>query len=109
MTNIGWIALFAAGLLEVGCGLGLKYSDGFTRPGPSIATAAVMMISIALLAFSLKSVPLGTAYAIWTGIGAVGTVILGITLFGEPADLVRVGCVVLIVIGMIGLRVASAQ
>jgi len=106
---MAWITLVAAGLFEIGWALGLKFSDGFTRPWPSIATVVAMAISIGLLAMSLKAVPLGTAYAIWTGIGAVGTVILGITLFGEPADVARVVCIVLIVMGMVGLRIASPQ
>src|SRR3546814_14708403 len=81
-----WVVLFVAGLFEIGWAVGLKYTEGFTRLGPTLATVASMIVSLALLGLALKTLPLGTAYAIWTGIGAVGTVLLGILLFGESAD-----------------------
>jgi len=81
---MAWIALFVAGLLEIAWAIGLKYTDGFTRPGPSTLTIAAMAASVALLGWAMKTLPVGTAYAVWTGIGAAGTVILGIVLFGEP-------------------------
>jgi len=101
-----WVILFLAGLLEVGWAVGLKFTDGFTRPGPSLLTGLVYVASIWLLALSMRSIPLGTAYAVWTGIGAVGTVIVGILKFGESASALRVVCVGLIVIGLVGLRFA---
>ncbi len=102
-----WIALLLAGLLEVAWALGLKYSDGLTRFWPTAATAAAILLSFALLALSLKSVPFGTAYAVWTGMGAAGTIALGMLMFGEPADLFRLGCLSLIVAGMVGLKLVS--
>jgi quaternary ammonium compound-resistance protein SugE len=104
---IAWLALLLAGLLEIGWALGLKYSDGLTRFWPSVATAAAILLSFGLLALALKSVPFGTAYAVWTGIGAAGTVIVGMVAFGEPADIARVACLTLIIAGMIGLKLAS--
>ena len=102
-----WLALLLAGLLEIAWAIGLKYSDGLTRFWPSVAMLASIALSFGLLAFSLKSVPFGTAYAMWTGIGAAGTVIIGMVAFGEPADLFRVTCLSLIIAGMIGLKLAS--
>ena len=99
-----WSYLTRAGLLEVGWAVGLKYSDGFTRLGPSLWTLATMAASFWLLALALKSLPIGTAYAIWTGIGAVGTAILGIVLFSESAAWPRLFCIALIVAGIVGLR-----
>jgi quaternary ammonium compound-resistance protein SugE len=96
-----------AGLLEVGWALGLKYSDGFTRFWPSLATIIAIAVSFVLMGISLKSVPFGTAYAVWTGIGAAGTITIGMLAFGEPTDLLRVTCLLLIVTGMVGLRLAS--
>jgi quaternary ammonium compound-resistance protein SugE len=90
---MAWIILFVAGLFETGWAIGLKYTDGFTRLWPSVWTVVAMVVSIVLLGLALKSLPVGTAYAVWTGIGAVGTVILGIYLFGEPATLARLGCI----------------
>lgn len=104
---MAWIALFFAGLFEVGWAVGLKYTEGFTRLIPSLATLAAMTVSLGLLALALKTLPLGTAYAIWTGIGTVGTAMLGIVLFGEPADALRLGCITLIVAGIIGLKLVS--
>ena len=103
----GWFALLLAGLLEVGWALGLKYSDGLTRFWPSVAMLVAIALSFALLAVALKSIPFGTAYALWTGIGAAGTVIVGMTAFGEPADLFRVSCLALIIAGMVGLKLAT--
>jgi quaternary ammonium compound-resistance protein SugE len=102
-----WLALLLAGLLEVIWAFGLKYSDGFTRLWPSVGTIAAIGLSFALLALSLKSVPFGTAYAVWTGIGAAGTACVGILVFGESADLARLTCVTLIVAGTIGLKFAE--
>ncbi len=104
---MGWIFLFFAGLCEVGWAVGLKYTHGFTRLVPSVLTIACMALSMALLGLALKSLPMGTAYAVWTGIGTVGTVILGIFLFGESADLLRLGCVGLILAGIVGLKLVS--
>jgi quaternary ammonium compound-resistance protein SugE len=104
---MAWIALFFAGLFEVGWAVGLKYTEGFTRLIPSLATLAAMTVSLGLLALALKTLPLGTAYAIWTGIGTVGTAMLGIVLFGEPADALRLGCIALIVAGIVGLKLLS--
>jgi quaternary ammonium compound-resistance protein SugE len=103
-----WILLFIAGLLEVGWAIGLKYTEGFTRLWPSVGTLAAMTLSVVLLGLAMRTLPVGTAYAVWTGIGAVGTVILGIVLFAEPATAARLGCVGLIVAGIIGLKLTSA-
>jgi quaternary ammonium compound-resistance protein SugE len=105
--NMAWVLLLAAGLFEVGWAVGLKYTDGFTRLWPTVGTVASMIVSLALLGLALRSLPLGTAYAVWTGIGTVGTVILGILLFAESADLVRVGCIALIVAGIVGLKLVT--
>lgn len=104
---MAWIYLVLAGLFEIVWAIGLKYTVGFTRLWPSVGTLAAMAVSIALLAASVRSLPIGTAYAIWTGIGAVGTVALGIALFGEPATLPRLACVALIVVGIIGLKLTG--
>jgi quaternary ammonium compound-resistance protein SugE len=106
---MAWLYLFAAGLLEVGWAVGLKYTDGFTRIVPTTLTVLSMVASVGLLGLSLKSLPLGTAYAIWTGIGTIGTVILGIALFGESASALRLGCIALIVAGIIGLKAVSVE
>ena len=103
----GWAALLAAGVLEVGWALGLKYSDGLTRFWPTAATLAAIALSFALMAVALRSLPFGTAYAVWTGIGAVGSIIVGMLLYSEPTDPVRVVCLTLIVAGMIGLKLNS--
>lgn len=102
-----WIVLIIAGFFEMGWAVGLKYSQGFTKPLPSIFTLVGMVASFYFLSLALKSFPLGTAYAIWTGIGTVGTVILGVILFKEPFDLIRFLCIGLIVLGIIGLKVVS--
>ncbi|MFT4162227.1 quaternary ammonium compound efflux SMR transporter SugE [Shinella sp.] len=99
-----WILLTLAGLFEIGWAIGLKYTDGFTRIVPTALTAASMLVSIVLLGLAVKTLPMGTAYAIWTGIGTVGTVILGIVLFAEPATAMRLGCIALIITGILGLK-----
>jgi quaternary ammonium compound-resistance protein SugE len=104
---MAWIYLFFAGLLEIGWAIGLKYTEGFTRILPSVATVASMVLSLALLGLALKALPVGTAYAIWTGIGATGTALLGIWLFGEPATALRLSCIGLIVAGIVGLKFAT--
>lgn len=104
---MAWTYLFIAGLLEVGWAIGLKYTDGFSRLWPSIATITAMILSLAFLGLALKTLPVGTAYAVWTGIGAIGTVILGIVLFAEPATALRLGCVGLILGGIIGLKLVT--
>jgi quaternary ammonium compound-resistance protein SugE len=104
-----WVFLFFAGLFEVGWAMGLKQTEGFTRLVPSLLTVASMIVSLGLLGLALKTLPLGTAYAIWTGIGTVGTVIVGIIIYGEPADALRLGCVALIVAGVVGLKLVSSH
>jgi len=104
---LSWIILFFAGLFEVGWAVGLKYTDGFTRPLPTVLTVAAMAISLGLLGLAMKELPLGTAYAIWTGVGAVGTVIAGIILFGESMALFRLASVALIIAGLVGLKVSA--
>jgi quaternary ammonium compound-resistance protein SugE len=103
-----WTVLVLAGLFEIAWAVGLKYTEGFTRLIPSVLTGAAMVISIVLLAIATKKLPLGTAYAVWTGIGAVGAVTLGIVLFGESAQPLRLLCVGLIVVGILGLKLTSA-
>ena len=102
-----WIALLGAGLLEIGWALGLKYSDGLTRFWPAVATVVAIALSFGLMALALRSLPFGTAYAVWTGIGAAGSIIVGILLYSEPADPVRILCLTLIVAGMVGLKLNS--
>ena len=105
---MSWIILVIAGLFEIGWAIGLKYTEGFTRLWPSVGTVASMLISVGLLGVAMRELPVGTAYAVWTGIGAVGTVILGIVLFGDPANAPRLVCVGLIVAGILGLKLTSA-
>ncbi|HTK55206.1 MAG TPA: quaternary ammonium compound efflux SMR transporter SugE [Gemmatimonadales bacterium] len=100
-----WIILAIAGLLEIGWAVGLKYADGFTKPLPSTLTLVAMGASMYLLAQAARTLPIGTAYAVWTGIGAVGTAILGMILFGEPRTVLRLTCIVLIVAGIVGLKI----
>ncbi len=104
---MAWVYLFFAGILEIGWAIGLKYTEGFTKLVPSLLTAGSMAASVFLLAIALKTLPVGTGYAVWTGIGAVGTAILGIALLGEPATVARLGSIALIVAGIIGLKLAS--
>jgi len=104
---MSWIILFFAGLFEVGWAVGLKYTDGFSKPLPTAMTIAAMAISLGLLGLAMKELPLGTAYAIWTGVGAVGTVNAGIILFGESMALFRLASVALIICGLIGLKLST--
>jgi len=102
-----WVLLLVAGLLEVGWAIGLKYTDGFTRPVPSALTLTAMAGSVVLLGLAMKSLPVGTAYAVWVGVGAVGTAILGMVLFNEPANMGRIASLGLIVAGIVGLKLAT--
>jgi|SRR5579884_15036 len=104
---MAWLYLLIAGLFEVGWAIGLKYTEGFTRVVPSLLTVASMMLSLALLGLALKALPVGTAYAVWTGIGTIGTALLGIYLFQEAATAARLACIGLIVIGIAGLKVVG--
>jgi quaternary ammonium compound-resistance protein SugE len=104
---MAWVVLLAAGLFEVGWAVCLKYTKGFTQFWPTVGFATFMLLSFYLLGVALKSLPLGTAYTVWTGIGAVGTVILGIFLFGEPADLRRLACIGLVIAGIVGLKLVT--
>lgn len=104
---MAWGILLLAGLLEVAWATGLKYTEGFSRLGPTIATAAALIASMTLLGLALRTLPLGTAYAVWTGIGTVGTAVLGIVLFDEPATTIRLVCIGLIVAGILGLKLFS--
>jgi quaternary ammonium compound-resistance protein SugE len=104
---MAWAVLFAAGPLEICWAIGLKYTEGFTRLTPSVLTLAAMGGSVLLLGLALKTLPIGTAYAVWTGIGAVGTAILGIFLFGEPASVLRLASIGLIVAGIAGLKLVT--
>ena len=105
---MAWVILILAGLFEIGWAIGLKYTEGFSRLCPTVGTVAAMVVSLALLGVALKTLPIGTAYAIWTGVGAVGTAILGIYLFGDPAAPARLACIGMIVAGIIGLKLVSA-
>ncbi len=104
---MAWTYLLIAGLFEIGWAIGLKYTEGFSRFWPSVGTVLAMIVSLAFLGLALKTLPVGTAYAVWTGIGAIGTVILGIVLFAEPATALRLGCVGLILSGIIGLKLVT--
>lgn len=104
---MAWVILCLAGLLEVGWAVGLKYTEGFTRPWPTAGTTAALVASMALLGVALRTLPLGTAYAVWTGIGTMGTALLGIVLFDEPATAIRLSCIGLILAGILGLRLAA--
>ncbi|WP_343699258.1 quaternary ammonium compound efflux SMR transporter SugE [Caulobacter sp.] len=106
---MAWIILFIAGLFEIGWAVGLKYTEGFTKLVPTVFTAISLALSMGLLGWAVRTLPLGTAYAIWTGIGAVGTAIVGIVLFKEPATAARLACLALIVSGILGLKVFSPQ
>ena len=104
---MAWVILFVAGLFEIAWAVGLKYTEGFTRLWPTVGTAVALVASMALLGVSLRTLPLGTAYAVWTGIGSVGTAVLGIVLFREPATAIRLACIGLIVAGIVGLKLVS--
>ena len=104
---MNWFILFIAGLFEIAWAIGLKYSEGFTKPLASVFTIVTMIISMALLSYSVKTLPVGTAYAVWTGIGAVGTAILGIFLFNESREFIRIFFIFLIIAGIVGLRFYS--
>jgi quaternary ammonium compound-resistance protein SugE len=104
---MAWTYLFFAGIFEIGWAIGLKYTDGFTRPAPTAWTVISMIASLGLLGLALKSLPVGTAYAVWTGIGTIGTALLGIWLLGEPATALRLACIALIVAGIAGLKLVS--
>lgn len=106
-TRMNWLILLLAGIFEIGWAVGLKYSEGFTRIGPSVFTALALILSMVLLGISLRTLPLGTAYAVWTGIGTIGTAVLGMMLFREPATAMRLVCISLIVIGIVGLKLAT--
>lgn len=104
---MNWLLLFTAGLFEIGWAIGLKYTEGFTRLWPTIGTVLAMLLSMGLLGIAVKSLPVGTAYAVWVGVGAVGTAILGIVLFNEPANPARLISLTLILTGIIGLKLAT--
>ncbi|WP_153110689.1 quaternary ammonium compound efflux SMR transporter SugE [Propionivibrio limicola] len=104
---MNWIILVVAGLLEVGWAIGLKYSEGFTRLWPSVWTSLSMLLSVGLLGVAMKSLPVGTAYAVWVGIGAIGTAVMGIVLFGEPANSTRLLSLLLIFAGIVGLKLSA--
>ena len=104
---MAWLLLFAAGLFEIGWAVGLKYTDGFTRFWPSVGTVAAMIVSLGLLGLALRELPLGTAYAVWTGVGTVGTALLGLWLFGEPASALRLLAIALIVAGLVLLKAVT--
>ena len=106
---MNWAVLFIAGFFEIAWAIGLKYSEGFSRLWPSVFTLVAMVLSVLLLGFAMKNLPVGTAYAVWVGIGAVGTAIMGIYLFNEPADMGRLISFGLIIAGIIGLKLASAS
>jgi quaternary ammonium compound-resistance protein SugE len=104
-----WVLLLLAGVFEIGWAVGLKYTHGFTKLWPSVATVAAMVLSMGLLGLALRHLPLGTAYAIWTGIGTVGTAIFGIVVLKEPATAMRLACLVMIVSGIVGLKLLSGS
>ena len=106
---MAWIYLVIAGLLEIGWAIGLKYTEGFSRFWPSVATICAMILSFGLLAAALKTIPVGTGYAVWTGIGAAGTAIIGMAFLGESREVLRIICILLIVTGVMGLKFASAS
>ena len=106
---MAWAILVVAGLCEIAWAVGLKYTDGFTRPGPTTLVVGAMIASVWLLAIALRTIPVGTGYAVWTGIGAVGTAILGMFLFNESRDVLRVGCILLIVAGIVGLKLVTPE
>jgi quaternary ammonium compound-resistance protein SugE len=104
---MAWLSLFVAGLFEIGWAIGLKYTNGFTRLWPTVGTVTAMIVSLGFLEYALRTLPVGTAYAVWVGIGAVGTAILGMVLLGESREPLRLACLVLIVAGVIGLKLVT--
>jgi quaternary ammonium compound-resistance protein SugE len=106
---VAWFILFVAGLLEIGWAIGLKYTEGFTRLWPTVGTLASMVLSVLLLGLAMRQLPVGTSYAVWTGIGTVGTALLGIVLFGESAAVARLLCLGLILAGIVGLKLVAAD
>ena len=104
---MAWTYLFIAGLFEIGWAIGLKYTEGYTKLVPTILTFGAMIVSVITLGLALREIPIGTGYAVWTGIGTVGTAILGIILFAEPATAIRLGCIGLILTGIVGLKIAG--
>jgi quaternary ammonium compound-resistance protein SugE len=106
---MAWVTLFIAGLFEVGWAIGLKYTEGFTKLWPTVLTVLSMILSLGLLGLALKTLPVGTAYAIWTGVGTVGTAILGMFLFGESTAALRLACIALIVTGILGLKLVTVE
>jgi quaternary ammonium compound-resistance protein SugE len=106
---MSWLLLFVAGLFEVAWAVGLEYSEGFSRPLPTLGTGVAMVVSLFLLARAVRDLPIGTAYAVWTGIGAVGTALVGIAVFDEPATLARLGFISVIVFGIVGLHAVSGS
>jgi quaternary ammonium compound-resistance protein SugE len=104
---VAWFILVIAGLFEIGWAIGLKYTEGFTRLWPTLGTVLAMIISLGLLGIAMKSLPVGTAYSVWVGVGAVGTVALGIVLLGEPANAMRLLCIAVIIVGIVGLRLST--
>ncbi|HJU30616.1 MAG TPA: quaternary ammonium compound efflux SMR transporter SugE [Hyphomicrobiaceae bacterium] len=104
---MAWMVLLLAGVLEIGWAIGLKYTDGFTRPVPSVGTAVIMALSLFLLGVAVRTLPVGTAYAVWTGVGTVGTALLGMVLFGEPAEVTRLFFIAMIVAGIAGLKMVT--
>jgi len=106
---MNWIYLVIAGIFEIAWAIGLKYTEGWTKLWPSVATAVLMIASFYFLSLAIKTLPIGTAYAIWTGIGTVGAAVLGMVLFNEPRDILRVACIFLIIAGIAGLKLTSGQ
>jgi quaternary ammonium compound-resistance protein SugE len=104
---MAWVMLVIAGLLEVGWAIGLKYTEGFTRLWPTLGTVAAMVVSMGMLGIAVNSLPVGTAYAVWTGIGTIGTALLGLALFGEPATVARLACIGMIAAGIVGLKLVT--
>lgn len=104
---MAWLVLILAGIVEIGWAIGLKYTEGFTRPLATAATVLAMALSLVLLGLAVRTLPVGTAYAVWTGIGTVGTVLLGIALFGEPAEPLRLAFIAMIVAGVVGLKLVT--
>ena len=107
--NMVWIILFVAGIFEVGFAVGLKFTEGFTKFWPSVFTTISMIISVVLLSIALRNMPIGTGYSVWTGIGTIGTVVFGIVFFSEPANMLRIIFIVMIIVGIVGLKFAAGD